>query len=104
MSRGYDVGELLEELERTRRECGEYQNQVHELTERVNGMTFAATMAAGTAEAALSKLLRAQPVVDAAYELVKDFDDNVGLAQLRHGSLFGRLVKAVYEHKKGAPS
>ena len=43
-----------------------YAEKVHELTEMCARMTSAASMAAGTAEAAMRRILRMEPVVKAA--------------------------------------
>jgi hypothetical protein len=98
-----EAAELREKLARVERERDEYQSQVHDLTERVNGMTNAASMAAGTAESALRRIMRYEPVVEAAVALVDDYRENVGFMPGR-GSLFSRLVKAVIDFKNGAPS
>ncbi len=72
-----------------------YQDQGHVLTERINNMTSAASMAAGTAHVALTRLECAMKVVDAAYFLT----DNPN-----HVNAHFRLHAAVGEHRDGAPS
>lgn len=97
-----EIVELREKLERAERERDEYRDQVHTLTERVSGMTSAATGAAATAEAALGRLIAAQVIVDAAYAFV----DNVNKrSDAKAGArLLDDVVKAVKLHQRGLPS
>lgn len=86
---------MAEQVARLQRERDEYASQVHELTERCAHMTSAATMAAGTAEAAIRKLQRAEPLIEAAYAFCDDSNSlNRKFA----------LDEAVDEHRRGAPS
>lgn len=64
------IDSLNEQLERARRERDEYREQVHTLAERVRSMTSAATAAAGTAAAALTKLQRYKTLADVAVGFV----------------------------------
>lgn len=96
-----------ERLARTERERDEYQSQVHSLNERGDRMTSAASSAAGTAEAALRRLLRAKPVLEAAEKLVDGYvraHKNGAEFDQEGGRLCKVLIDAVIEYRKSAPS
>lgn len=105
------IVELREALAQVERERDEYQAQVHLLTERVGNMTNAATGAAATAESALRRLIAAQVVLDAAYELI-EFVEEYYPAWLAAKPSIGEnvarrlreLVDAVKLHQRGKPS
>lgn len=59
-------------LARALRERDEYQDQVHVLTEHVRNMTNAASNAAATATAAISRLEVAEEVAKAAEKFIDD--------------------------------
>ena len=96
-----DASELLELLQRTERDRDSYQAQVHKLTERINNMTSAAASAAGVAESALGRLIRAEPVIKAAYALASTWNDSYPRTSR---DLMRTLVNSVKEHQKGEPS
>lgn len=89
------MADTNDRLTQALRERDEYAAQVHELTERCARMTSAATMAAGTAEAAIRKLQRAEPLIQAAYA----FSDDSNSVNKKFA-----LDEAVETHREGAPS